>query len=180
MVSPREAVSWRVAAATVALFAAATAAAATPPQPPKAQMIDWDSLLPAAERAHFSTAAPAPIHDYLGEAAPGARQTGSTNVNRKLAEAEVKIPGYVVPVVVNGKGVITAFFLVPYLGSCVHVPPPPPNQLVYVRLSRGGIRLETLEEPFWVTGRLHTASEATKVATAAYTLDAERMERYEY
>lgn len=29
------------------------------------------------------------------------------------------------------------FLLVPYFGACVHTPPPPPNQMVYVKM-RGG------------------------------------------
>jgi hypothetical protein len=86
----------------------------------------------------------------------------------------------VVPIVIDSKGVISEFFLVPYLGACIHVPPPPPNQLVYVKLSRGGVRIESLDEPFWVTGTLHTASSGTKLVTASYTLDATRMERYTY
>lgn len=179
MVLARRALWWRNAAAATAMLAATVAVASKPPPAPKAEMIDWDSLLPPAQRGHFSTTAPPPIHDYLGESAPAVRQSGSATVNIKLAEAELKIPGYIVPLVVD-KGVITAFFLVPYLGSCVHVPPPPPNQLVYVRLSRGGLRLETLEEPFWVTGKMHLQTSGTKLATAAYTLDADRIERYQY
>lgn len=145
-----------------------------------ARMIDWDALLPDKERANFNAAPPAAIHDYLGENGRAARQSGSIAVNKSLAETKVKVPGFIVPLVMNETGVVTEFFLVPYVGACIHVPPPPPNQIVYVKLSKGGIRLGSLEDAYWVTGTLHTQSIGTRLATAAYTLDASRMELYKY
>ncbi len=145
-----------------------------------ARMIDWDALLPDRERANFNTEPPAPLHDYLGERGAAARQTGSLAVNRKLGETKVKIPGFVVPLVVNDNGMVSEFFLVPYFGACIHVPPPPPNQIVYVKLTGGGVRLKSAEDAYWVTGTLHTEMNGTSLAKAAYTLDASRMELYQY
>jgi hypothetical protein len=145
-----------------------------------ARMIDWDALLPDKERANFNSEPPPPQHDYLGEAGRAARQTGSAAVNRKLSETKVKIPGFVVPLVVDDNGVVSEFFLVPYFGACIHVPPPPPNQIVYVKLAGGGIRLGSAEDAYWVTGTLHTQLNGTSLAKASYTLDATRMERYKY
>jgi hypothetical protein len=145
-----------------------------------ARMIDWDALLPDRERANFNTEPPAPIHDYLGERGAAARQSGSVAVNTKLSETKVKIPGFVVPLVVNDNGVVSEFFLVPYFGACIHVPPPPPNQIVYVKLAGGGVKLGSEEDAYWVTGTLHTQISGTSVAKAAYTLDASRMELYKY
>jgi hypothetical protein len=143
------------------------------------RMIDWDALLPDSERANYNIEPPAPIHDYLGEAGRPARQTGSVAVNRKLAETLVKVPGFIVPVVVDDNGVVSEFFLVPYFGACIHVPPPPPNQIVYVKLS-GGVRLGSMEDAYWVTGTLHAQLSGNSLAKAAYTLDASRIERYKY
>ena len=145
-----------------------------------ARMIDWDALLPDRERANYNTEPPAPVHDYLGERGAAARQTGSIAVNRKLSETKVKIPGFVVPLVVNDNGVVSEFFLVPYFGACIHVPPPPPNQIVYVKFAAGGVRLGSEEDAYWVTGTLHTQINGTSLARAAYTLDASRMELYKY
>jgi uncharacterized protein len=143
------------------------------------RMIDWDALLPDSERANYNIEPPAPIHDYLGEAGRPARQTGSVAVNRKLAETLVKVPGFIVPVVVDDNGVVSEFFLVPYFGACIHVPPPPPNQIVYVKLS-GGVGLGSMEDAYWVTGTLHAQLSGNSLAKAAYTLDASRIERYKY
>ena len=45
--------------------------------------------------------------------------------------------GYPVPLETDAKGRGTLFFLVPYPGACIHVPPPPPNQIVLVRYPKG-------------------------------------------
>ena len=37
------------------------------------------------------------------------------------------------------------FLLVPYFGACVHTPPPPPNQMVYVKM-RGA---KTIKIGWW-------------------------------
>jgi uncharacterized protein len=153
---------------------------AAPRKREEAHMIDWDALLPENERANYNSEPPPPIHDYLGEGGRAARQTGSIAVNRKLSETRVKIPGFVVPLVVDSSGVVSEFFLVPYFGACIHVPPPPPNQIVYVKLAGGGIRLGSMEDAYWVTGTLHTQTSGTSMAKAAYTLDASRMELYKY
>lgn len=145
-----------------------------------ARRIDWDILLPKTERAHYNEEPPAPLHDYLGENGKAARQSGSIAVNSQLDQMLVKIPGFVVPLVQDDTGLVSVFFLVPYFGACIHVPPPPPNQIVYVKLDGGGVRLGSPEEPYWITGILHTDTNGTRVAKAAYTLDATRMERYKY
>ena len=146
-----------------------------------ARMIDWDALLPDSERANFNVEPPPPLHDYLGERGAAARQAGSMKVNQKLSETKVKIPGFVVPLVVDDTGVVSEFFLVPYFGACIHVPPPPPNQIVYVKLAGGGVRLTgSPEDAFWVTGILHTQVNGNSLAKAAYTLDATKLELYKY
>ncbi len=72
--------------------------------------------------------------------------------NDKLDGKIVKIPGYIVPLDYSGTGV-TEFMLVPYVGACIHVPPPPPNQLVYVTTDKPWDTM-TLWEPVWVTGEI--------------------------
>lgn len=145
-----------------------------------AHLIDWDALLPDRERTNFNSEPPPPVHDYLGERGRAARQTGSAAVNQKLSESKVKIPGFVVPLVVNDNGLVSEFFLVPYFGACIHVPPPPPNQIVYVRLAGDGVRVGSTEDAYWVTGTLHAQLSGNELAKAAYTLDASNMELYQY
>jgi hypothetical protein len=74
---------------------------------------------------------------------------------------------------------VTEFFLVPYFGACIHVPPPPPNQMLYVTVQKG-ITLDSMYAAYWVTGRLSTKTKQTKLGAAAYTLAASNLEEYKY
>ena len=108
-----------------------------------------------------------------------ALQTGSYAPNRELNGVRVKLPGFVVPLERGQDGLIDAFFLVPYFGACIHVPPPPPNQIVYVKM-RAGAGLKSIEDAQWVTGTLHVAVKTSALGAATYTLDGEKMEPYSY
>jgi uncharacterized protein len=147
-------------------------------KPAKVRQIDWDELLPTEERGSLGTEPPPPIHDYLG-GGPPAQQSGSFNVNPALDGAAVKIPGYVVPIHVAGDGLVSEFLLVPYVGACIHVPPPPPNQIVYVRFAKG-VKVKSLADAQLVTGRMRTDTKYSHVAAAAYMLDADKVEPFDY
>tara|TARA_B100000676_G_C18088507_1_gene857285 strand:+ start:5408 stop:6067 length:660 start_codon:yes stop_codon:yes gene_type:complete len=65
----------------------------------------------------------------------------------------IRLAGYILPLEFNESGV-DEFFLVPYIGACIHVPPPPPNQIVYIR-TKEKLMVEELYRPVWVTGHLN-------------------------
>ena len=143
------------------------------------RQVDWETLLPREEREHFNPAPPPAVHDYLGEGSLAALQTGSAEVNRDLDGQHVRIPGFVVPLERSADGLLSEFFLVPYFGACIHVPPPPPNQIVYVRM-RAGAGLRSIEDAMWVTGQLHATAKRSALGSAAYTLDGEKLKPYQY
>lgn len=62
----------------------------------------------------------------------------------------VRMPGYALPLEFSETGV-QEFLLVPYVGACIHVPPPPPNQTVFVELNQT-YKLSSLYEAVWITG----------------------------
>jgi hypothetical protein len=80
----------------------------------------------------------------------------------------VKIPGFVVPLEGNATET-TEFLLVPYFGACIHVPPPPSNQIVYVTFTEG-VPIDNLYDAVWVTGELSTEGWSGDIATVGYTL----------
>lgn len=102
----------------------------------------------------------------------------STNVKAELANKDIRLPGFVVPVEYNDDQVITEFFLVPYFGACIHVPAPPPNQVVYVKYPKG-LSLTALYDPFWIEGNLQTEIKQNDIATAAYEITADEIKPYE-
>jgi hypothetical protein len=142
-------------------------------------MIDWETLLPPSQRNSFQAAAPPPKHDYLGEDGMAAMQEGSFDVNPELDRASVKIPGFIVPLELLAGDKVREFFLVPYFGACIHVPPPPPNQIVYVTLAQP-MKLQSIYDPIWVTGVLHAQSKSSRLGAAAYTLNGTKIEPFEY
>lgn len=100
----------------------------------------------------------------------------STNIIEEMNGLSVRIPGFVVPVEFDEES-ITEFFLVPYFGACIHSPPPPPNQIMYVHAPKG-LKLDTLYDPFWISGKLSTSLVENYMATAAYSLKMTSYEAY--
>jgi hypothetical protein len=78
------------------------------------------------------------------------------SVNAVLDGETVRMPGYLLPLEFSGKEV-TEFLLVPYVGACIHTPPPPPNQIVHVKPDKPVANV-TVFAPIWVTGRMSTIS----------------------
>ena len=96
----------------------------------------------------------------------------------ELDGVRVRMPGFLLPMETGPDGV-TEFILTPYAGACVHVPPPPPNQLVFVRTATPWPS-ERLFQPIWVTGTLSVNPITTELAEIGYGLEAERIEEYEW
>jgi hypothetical protein len=71
---------------------------------------------------------------------------------RQLIGKSIKIPGFAVPLEGDdGFEYVKEFLLVPTFGACIHVPPPPPNQVIYVILDKP-VYFEKLMYAVWVSG----------------------------
>ena len=103
----------------------------------------------------------------------------STDVNENLDGAMIRIPGFVVPLEFDEEQTISQFFLVPYFGACLHMPPPPPNQIILVNAAKG-IQMSALYDPFWIEGQLSTSFQENDMATSAYAMQLKRIEPYSY
>lgn len=78
-----------------------------------------------------------------------------------LNGVNVKIPGYLLPLDYSGAAV-TEFLLVPWVGACIHTPPPPKNQIVYVKL-REGYEVRSRFEAVWIAGKMATHEKSTEL-----------------
>lgn len=94
-------------------------------------------------------------------------------VNDDLDGKRVRLSGYTTPVSFGEDD--RAFLLVPVLGACIHVPPPPPNQIVYVPEMEGDAQMFA---PVWVEGTLRADPTATVLADAGYRLEDARVTAY--
>jgi hypothetical protein len=143
--------------------------------------LDWVDLVPESQRSTYDPAPPPPVHDYLSgdSAALATMQVMNWEVNESLDGQPVRLPGFIVPLELDDEGRVTEFFLVPYFGACIHVPPPPPNQMVYVVMDRG-ISLDSMYSAYWISGTMATQKRDTSLGAAAYTLAGTLAEEYKF
>ncbi|MEP3440924.1 MAG: DUF3299 domain-containing protein [Sulfitobacter sp.] len=136
--------------------------------------LNWTDLIPEGE-----VAAPPGIEALMPHdetMTMSVRQPPSSGVRNDWNGEVVRIPGYIVPIDYSGTGV-TAFILVPFVGACVHVPPPPANQLVFVTTA-DPYESSGMFEAVNVVGMFGTASTSTQLADIGYSLSADRIEPF--
>jgi hypothetical protein len=105
------------------------------------------------------------------------RQPGSDQPPAIVPELDgqtVSIGGYVVPLDFEAT-TVKEFLLVPFVGACIHVPPPPANQIIYVKAEKG-FEIGGAFDPVTVIGKINTTVAFTGLADAGYTLTAESVE----
>lgn len=109
-----------------------------------------------------------------------------TSIVEELNGQRVRIPGYLLPLEMSGTKV-TEFLLVPYIGACIHVPPPPPNQIIDVKIvQKKGYSIKKLYDPVWVTGVISAKStvkdlylvDGSAGVDIGYSMQANRIEPY--
>ena len=150
-----------------------------PPAPP-VQTIKAKSFLSGATPfagAGGSEPPPPPTIDdkrWMSEKRLQPGTGGTPAVVTELNGKRVRIGGYVVPLDFDATN-IKEFLLVPFVGACIHVPPPPPNQIIYVKTAKG-FDVSGSFDPVYVTGTLKVASLSTGLAEAGYTIDADKIE----
>lgn len=103
----------------------------------------------------------------------------STRVRPELDRQQVELAGFVVPIDTNAEGDVTEMFLVPYFGACIHVPPPPANQIIHIRYPKG-LALDALTTPFRVLGTLRVETISNDMASASYAMQADQILVYEF
>ncbi len=88
----------------------------------------------------------------------------------------IRIAGFMVPLE-WGKREVKEFLLVPYFGACIHVPPPPANQIIHVVADRPYKAKEDMDA-VWVSGILELATSKTDMGDSGYRLRARKVEAY--
>jgi hypothetical protein len=96
---------------------------------------------------------------------------------RQLHGRTVRIPGYIVPLD-DFADAVTEFLLVPYYGACIHTPPPPPNQMVQVRVERNVHASSSWQEPVWIEGRLEIRAVLSPYGVVAYQMRTDNITAY--
>ena len=99
-------------------------------------------------------------------------------VQPELNNTYVKMPGYLVPLNLTRNQMATEFLLVPSQGACIHTPPPPPNQTVYLTIKEGMKVTEAASIPYWITGKLTTQKKTSEYTDALYSMQVEEVVKY--
>ena len=135
--------------------------------------LEWSDLLPEGNNA-----VPQVLRGLIEhENAPlSSQQPESGGVRTDWNGKVVRLPGYIVPLDYRGTDVV-AFLLVPFVGACVHVPPPPANQLVLVT-TQTPYKSKGLFEPVTVSGMFGVSSISTEFAEIGYALSADKIEPF--
>ena len=102
----------------------------------------------------------------------------STRVIDAFDGKAIRIPGFIVPLEQNEEQLATTFFVVPYFGACLHMPPPPPNQILFVEFEEG-VEVENLYDPFWFEGTIKIENHESALGTSAYSLLLDNVMLYE-
>jgi hypothetical protein len=103
---------------------------------------------------------------------------GQHSAAQKLDGKTVSIPGFMVPLE-DDLNQVTEFLLVPYAGACIHVPPPPPNQMVYVKMNGSSKVHVTFTDPIVVTGQLRISTVVSPYGDVSYELSGFTVKPYQ-
>lgn len=177
-----------------AMLWAANGLAKQPVADSQYQTVDWTDLMPKADLDallnppdYITEVEDGSLEDQISSqiqsAVTGAKDDRyqqalrSTDVIPAMDSKSIRIPGFVVPLEFDDDMVVTEFFLVPFFGACIHVPPPPPNQIIYVKYPKG-FTLGALYDPLWISGELKTRLTENDTATAAYAMTMDAFEAY--
>lgn len=115
------------------------------------------------------------------------RRHRNSAVNTELDNQEIKLSGYLLPLDLSGNAV-TEFLLVPYVGACIHTPPPPENQIIHaVSATPTPYEVDEMFKPVSVTGRLQVKSSSKELflqdgsndISIGYKLSVEKIEAYQ-
>lgn len=153
--------------------------------------LDWLELLPEQERMTLLNQGPIDhggettrqrqpalgANNSLGQVEVEAAWT-SVNIVAELAEESVRLPGFVVPLEYNADQAVTEFFLVPFFGACIHVPAPPPNQIIHVKIPQG-FELSSIYEPYVIEGTLKLSMTERDLGISAYSIEPDAVFPYE-
>ncbi|EKE87438.1 DUF3299 domain-containing protein [Idiomarina xiamenensis] len=138
------------------------------------ELVAWKDLVPEG-----FTPPPVRSQQYYDENPDEARQLNlDAPVVQSFDGKSVRIPGYIVQLEGDADKV-TEFLLVPYFGACIHVPPPPPNQIIHVKFAEGeGVPYELTYDAVWIEGTMHVERYEGDLAVVGYTMDANKVESY--
>ncbi|ASI90888.1 DUF3299 domain-containing protein [Vibrio mediterranei] len=111
-------------------------------------------------------------------------QARSETTTDRFDKQHIRMAGFIVPLEMTGEK-STDFLLVPVAGACIHLPPPPANQIVRIRYPEG-FEIKNVQYPVWVEGIFTSDKQKEDVflvdgntsVTMGYSMEATNIEDY--
>ncbi|AYR25379.1 DUF3299 domain-containing protein [Herbaspirillum rubrisubalbicans] len=97
-------------------------------------------------------------------------------VDPSMEGKPVRLPGFVVSLDREGEA-LKEFLLVPYFGACIHVPPPPANQIIHVRSAKAVKNVRTMDA-VWISGVLKVERSDSSMGASSYSMKAVSVQPY--
>ncbi len=138
--------------------------------------LSWEDLIPDGDGGVLLKSLRSMGVIEHGQLSTGFEQPEAHAVTDAYDGMTVRLPGYIIPLDFEATGV-TTFILAPFVGACIHVPPPPANQLVLVT-TEVPYEYDGFFDPVYVTGMFGTIAAGTELAVIGYAMSADRIEPY--
>ena len=102
------------------------------------------------------------------------RRDRATGVSEHLLGREIALEGHVLPLR-ESDGRVDLFLFVPWVGACIHTPPPPPNQMIRVEIPEG-----IADEEAYYAVRLQGVLEHEPTISNLFLVDGQRFVESSY
>lgn len=144
--------------------------------------IEWKDLIPENEIAiirKYQAKPAVTVNDLTQQILDSIEASGdkeyqqtlvSTNTVETMENTNIKISGFVVPIDFYASKNPKFIFIVPYFGACIHFPPPPPNQMFFVKLEDNFSEFD-INQAYTFTGKVKVALFEDLLGTSAYSMD---------
>jgi hypothetical protein len=96
---------------------------------------------------------------------------------RPLNGSNIKIPGFMIPLEDN-QDFVDEFLFVPSPMACIHVPPPPPNQIIHVKMASGK-KAKMTYGPIWLEGKFLILENTGKKLKTSFEMIGSRTHSYQ-
>ena len=142
-----------------------------------AREVDWLELMSSSDRKRLESGELVSHDGAEGAFAQGmkGRQAQGFAAVHTFDRQRIKVAGYFVPLEETDAGELSELLFVPYYGACIHVPPPPANQIIYAKLakpiSETSMSETSMFDAYWLEGTLVAKAHNNDLAETAYSMD---------
>ena len=137
-----------------------------------AREVDWLELMSSTDRKRLEQEDLSVAHvgpeSAFGQGMKSRQAAGFASV-RTFDQQRIKIAGYFVPLEETDVGELDELLFVPYYGACIHVPPPPANQIIYAKLQKP-MSETSMFDAYWLEGTLLAQPHDNELAEVGYTM----------